>query len=292
MKTIRWMRWSPMLCLLLVGCAARDGVAPPGIAGRQLRTTQPAAHHNQARTVDARDLEDAEAARLAQVATSIAPAIVYISSELEATTDGADDASDASQPARTRSGGTGVILSSRAVLTNEHVTRDAHRLTVVTADGTVHSVERVLIDEALDLALLRVAGELPNVLAAPVDSAEVGAAVVALGGRSGHTPEGWRAGVVTDVRASLQSQLDPSGKRDYSRLVAATTRLEPGFSGGPLVDTQGCLVGLNVAVAGRPEDRTFRGYAIPFDERTREAVEQLLGQVEAEGPRLASHEGE
>ena len=82
-----------------------------------------------------------------------------------------------------------------------------------------------------------------------------------------------RPGVVTRASASMQEELDPTGQRDYRRLIESTAELAPGFSGGPLLNAAGRLVGLNVAVSGAPGDR--RGYAIPFDARMGEVVARL-----------------
>ena len=58
-------------------------------------------------------------------------------------------------------------------------------------------------------------------------------------------------------------------------LIESTARIEAGFSGGPLIDTQGRLVGLNVAVTGHPDSKRCRGYAVPLDNRIHKALADL-----------------
>jgi S1-C subfamily serine protease len=179
------------------------------------------------------------------------------------------------------SGGTGVVVApGGTILTNAHVVRDATQVTVCCADGRRYPVSRVAVHPHLDLAVLRIERDDLR----PVPPAEhppaAGSAVVALGGTSSLV-SAVRTGVVTDSELSLQNALDPTRRYDYGRLIASTTRLEPGFSGGPLLDAQGALVGLNVAAAGASETGSSRGYAIPFDARTRAAITELQTQLGA-----------
>jgi S1-C subfamily serine protease len=87
--------------------------------------------------------------------------------------------------------------------------------------------------------------------------------------------------VVTDVAVSLQNELDPRRARLYENLIESTTPIEPGFSGGALLDRQGRLIGLNVAVAGELNGDDCRGYAIPFSADIRKALAELAAQVQA-----------
>ena len=79
--------------------------------------------------------------------------------------------------------------------------------------------------------------------------------------------------------------MDPAGLSDYSRLIESTAQIEPGFSGGPLLDRRGRLVGINVAVA-EYTDGTF-GYALRFDEAEVSAVRTLIEQARSAREKLA-----
>ena len=182
-------------------------------------------------------------------------------------------------------GGTGVVIAAEGlVLTNEHVVRSASLITAVLADGSRHRVKRVVAATELDVAVLVLdcAGLRPLPLAdSPV---RVGEPVIAVGGRRSDEAISQRTGRVTHLAASLQNQLDPTRQRDYSRLIESTVRLEPGFSGGPLLDAAGQLVGLNVAMTGQPGQPRCRGYAIPFDTVTRKAINELARRAREARP--------
>ena len=100
-----------------------------------------------------------------------------------------------------------------------------------------------------------------------------------------------RFGVVTDATVSLQARIDPTGARRYDRLIETTVPLEPGYSGGPLIDAGGRLVGLNVAVAGETRSADCRGYAVPFNAETRHAIAELAASI-TDKPSLRGHTAE
>jgi len=85
--------------------------------------------------------------------------------------------------------------------------------------------------------------------------------------------------VVTRPVVSLQSQLDPARNRSYEELVESTAKLEPGFSGGPLLDVAGNLVGINVAASGPDQLGDVWGYSVPLNRETRAMVLDLVRQL-------------
>ncbi|MGD8452737.1 MAG: serine protease [Phycisphaerae bacterium] len=109
--------------------------------------------------------------------------------------------------------------------------------------------------------------------------------VVAIGRPSAGVGVCLRPGVVTAARASLQQWLAPAGGRCYDGLVESTARLEAGFSGGPLLDVDGRLVGLNVAICGSGTGE--RAYALPLDSPVQRAVADLVRRVRAGRPATA-----
>lgn len=183
------------------------------------------------------------------------------------------------------SGGTGVIISSNGlILTNEHVIRRAERITVILGDGSVHDVTAVAIDPHLDLAVVLIATSGLQSITPFGRSLRWGEPVVAVA-RLGEDQEySLRSGMVTDAYASLQNELDPSGRRDYATLVASTANLESGFSGGALLDGDGRFVGLSVAVSGGPTSPNRRAYAIPFGDAVSDAIARLTQEVLAATP--------
>lgn len=195
-----------------------------------------------------------------------------------------NDSSDA-RAALTNSGGTGIVISSDGlILTNEHVVRHAHDVTVVFHDGTEFPVKAIVVHPHQDIAVLQIdRNEMRSALPS-LESVKSGTPVVAVSCTADRREGYYRTGVVTSGRRSLQRELDPSGRRDYGDLVETTVELEPGFSGGPLLDSEGRLVGLNVAVTGSPGTDRYRGYAIPFDHQMHEAIGELVASARAAPP--------
>lgn len=191
------------------------------------------------------------------------------------------------QGTSTRSGGTGIVIAANGlILTNEHIVRRAMRITVVLHDGSEHLVESVVVDPRLDLAVVRIArsGLVPLRRAARIPAS--GASVVAVSCSRDHREHHYRLGLITDTETSLQRELDPAGRRNYSRLIESTTQLDPGFSGGPLLDSSGYVIGINVAATG--DSFETLGYAIPFDETTRLAVSSLVARAESQSTQNAA----
>ncbi len=198
---------------------------------------------------------------------------------------GRDEARTDSSNARaasTNSGGTGVVISSDGlILTNDHVVRHARDVTVVFHDGTEYPVKAVVVHPRRDIAVLQIDGTQWPAAVPSLEPVKSGTPVVAVSCATDRHEHCYRTGMVTSGRESLQRELDPAGRRDYGHLVETTVKLEPGFSGGSLLDSEGRLVGLNVAVTGSPGTDRHRGYAIPFDHEMREAVGELVALVKA-----------
>lgn len=213
---------------------------------------------------------------LQHVALGAANSVVRVKTK----TQGCGDVQNQSLVARatsTRSGGTGVVISSNGlILTNKHVVRYAKEVTVLFHDGAEYPVEVIVVHPRLDLAILKIDQIQLQATLPSLEPLKSGTPVVAVSCTTDHPDHCYRTGRVTNERKSLQRELDPARRTDYGNLVETTVKLEPGFSGGPLLDSQGHLVGLNVAVTGSAGTNRHRGYAIPFNRRMYEAVGQLI----------------
>lgn len=304
---MRWLRLAATLSTLLaLGCAGSAASRKASLARWQRVCAQfgsaaaapaaPASSASGPTAASAQPTQSPTAHDMRALRTSASratPALVHIRTVVRPPqTAGAD--ADTSRAAARGSGGTGVIIDAEGlILTNAHVVRDATEIRVVCADGGLARVLAVASDPVQDLALLRVelatdtAGPEPETGAAvrlpralPPNAAAVcaGQPVVSLGVLDGSEPPQQRVGVVLDDSASLQARLDPSGARDYSRLIESSAPIEPGFSGGPLLDRDGRFVGLNVAVRTRP-DGTRLGYALRFGEPQQAAIARLRAEV-------------
>ena len=158
--------------------------------------------------------------------------------------------------------GSGVIvLESGLVVTNAHVIKGGDEITVVLAGGREFEAELSLSDEASDLALLRMKGDLkdiPFVELAPSENLEVGDLVLAIGNPFG-VGQTVTSGIVS---AQGRSNLNIS---DYNFFIQTDAAINPGNSGGPLVDMNGRVVGINTAIYSRSGGSLGIGFAIPSE---------------------------
>ena len=167
-----------------------------------------------------------------------------------------------------RSLGSGIVISSDGyILTNEHVIRDADELTVKLLNGEEYDATVVGTDSRTDLAVLRIDGQ--NLVAARFgnsDEIEVGEWVLAIGNP-------YRlARTVTAGIVSAKDRPGVVGELAHEGFLQTDAAVNPGNSGGPLVNMRGQVVGINVAIFGT----SYQGisFAIPSN-RVRKVYEEL-----------------
>ena len=176
--------------------------------------------------------------------------------------------------------GTGVILDERgSILTNEHVIDGAGRIDVCIAGQGWRTAGVVGTDPQTGLAVIRI-GAKPSMYAClgDADALRIGHAVVALGYPAGTPSENPAAftGHISSPQRSLQGALDPTQNRFYAGLVESTASIPPGCSGGPLLDGDGRVIGINTAAATDARTGRQLGYAIPLSGHTRSIIDQLV----------------
>jgi putative serine protease PepD len=158
--------------------------------------------------------------------------------------------------------GTGVIVADNGtILTADHVIANGGSITVTFADGTVANATVASADKAMDIAVLRPA-KLPQVVVPATlgGAAAIGASVVAIGNPLGLT-DSVSAGIVSGLDRSADTD---TGKRNG--LIQFDAAVNPGSSGGPLLDSRGMVVGIVVAIADPDGQDAFAGigFAVPI----------------------------
>ncbi|WP_119300598.1 S1C family serine protease [Dongia deserti] len=180
---------------------------------------------------------DPYSARVAQAFETVGPAVVHIHAA-----------------GRQNGSGSGVLFAPDGyLLTNSHVVSGAARLFGSLTDGRRFDAELVGDDPATDLAVLRLQGAgLPHASFGSSARLRVGQLVVAIG-----NPLGFQATVTAGIVSALGRTLrSPSGRLIQS-VIQTDAPLNPGNSGGALVDGQGKVVGINTAMIGHAQGLCF-----------------------------------
>lgn len=141
--------------------------------------------------------------------------------------------------------GSGVTITPDGyIVTNSHVIEDAISIEVNLADGLSYNAEVIGQDAATDLALIRVPGHrLPIARLGDSDKLKVGQLAIAIG-----NPLGFQSTVTAGVISALGRSLRSRSGRLIENIIQTDAALNPGNSGGPLVDSHGLVIGINTAI--------------------------------------------
>ena len=153
--------------------------------------------------------------------------------------------------------GSGVIISSDGyIVTNNHVVNGVDEITVSLDDNTEYSARIIGTDETTDLALIKIEGDnLPAITIANSDDLKVGEWVLAVG-----NPLGLNNTVTAGIVSAKARQVGANGVESFIQTDAAINK---GNSGGALVNTSGCLVGINAMLYSETGSYVGYGFAIP-----------------------------
>jgi S1-C subfamily serine protease len=161
--------------------------------------------------------------------------------------------------------GSGTIVTDDGyILTNKHVIEGASIIVVTLSDGTRYKAELVATSSRYDLALLETGTETRGISFANSDNAKPGQTVLALGNP---------AGLSFTVTDGIISAAQRTG-RDNINYIQTDVTLNPGNSGGPIIDVQGRLIGITTLKAKGLEGI---GFAIPANDAKR-FVESTLSR--------------
>jgi S1-C subfamily serine protease len=150
--------------------------------------------------------------------------------------------------------GSGFVFSSDGfILTNAHVIDDSDRLNVTSLDGNEFTGELTGIDKDTDIAIIKIfgTGYTPVKLGISNDL-KIGQLVIAIG-----NPLGYQHSVSTGVLSAVGRTMRTPGGHLIDDILQSDAPLNPGNSGGPLIDTNGEVVGINTAIIQSAQGISF-----------------------------------
>ena len=156
-----------------------------------------------------------------------------------------------------RSGGSGVIISPDGyIVTNNHVVENATRLRVKLNDNRMYDATLIGTDPSTDVALIKIDEKnLPTLAFGDSDELRLGEWVLAIG-----SPFDLQSTITAGIVSAKARNLHTSGDRmDIQSFIQTDAAVNPGNSGGALVNTRGQLVGINTALTS--PTGTFAGYS-------------------------------
>lgn len=159
--------------------------------------------------------------------------------------------------------GSGFLISADGyILTNAHVVEDASDVYVVLTDKREFKAKIIGSDARTDVALLKIEGSnLPRLLMGDSDKIRAGEWVLAIG-----SPFGLESTVTAGI---VSAKARDTG--DYLPLIQTDVAVNPGNSGGPLINLQGEVVGINSQIYSRSGGFMGISFAVPIDEALRVA---------------------
>jgi serine protease Do len=198
------------------------------------------------------------------VAAAVTPAVVTVISRrrLEGDDNGLFQRFFGGEHPSVQGHGSGFILQENGtILTNSHVVEDAEELVVRLSDGQEYNATVVGRDSHTDIALIHVqAASLPVVQLGDSDDVRVGEWVLAIG-----SP--FRASLGSTVTTGIISGKgrDDVNVTDYEDFLQTDAAVNPGNSGGPLVNLRGQVIGINTAIATQNGSSQGVSFAIPIN---------------------------
>ncbi len=166
--------------------------------------------------------------------------------------------------------GTGFIISSEGyIVTNEHIIKGAKAAGIITYDGELHQVELIGKSEYMDIALLKISGSYDMLELADSDDVQIGEKVIAIGNP---------LGLQFSVSEGIVSGIHRPGLNEMEVYIQTDAALNPGNSGGPLINKKGEVIGINNFKIGGTEGMGFALESNSIGETVNEIAMLTLGQ--------------
>ncbi len=172
--------------------------------------------------------------------------------------------------------GSGVIISQDGyIVTNNHVVGFADYIEVITSDGRTFTASKIGTDPSTDLAVIKIEGQrLSNLSFADSDQVEVGQWVVAVG-----NPFNLTSTVTAGIVSAKGRDLDIiKNQKSIEEFIQTDAVVNPGNSGGALVDAQGRLIGINTAISSPTGVYAGYSFAIPSN-----LVKRVVTEIKESG---------
>jgi len=175
--------------------------------------------------------------------------------------------------------GSGIVVDTQGhILTNAHVVSGAQQIRVTFSDGQTVAATLAGIDTTADLAVIKVsvaASSLHPLTLGNSNSVQVGDSVYAIG-----APFGLSGSLSAGVVSALNRSNPASGGASLSHLIQTDAAINPGDSGGPLLNAQGQVIGINDSIESPVDGNVGVGFAISINQATQllPALEKGLNQ--------------
>jgi putative serine protease PepD len=175
--------------------------------------------------------------------------------------------------------GSGFVVDVKGdIVTNAHVVDGASTIKVTFSDGTKANASVVGTDTATDLAVVRVSGvsasKLHPLTLADSDDVAVGDGVLAIG-----SPYGLSETLTTGIVSALDRTITSPSGATIGGAIQTDAAINHGNSGGPLIDTDGKVIGVNAQIESDSDGNTGVGFAIPSDTVRTVAAALIAGEA-------------
>ena len=179
--------------------------------------------------------------------------------------------------------GSGFFISADGfILTNNHVVKDAIKITITDINKTEYTAKKIGTDPKSDLALLKIKadGNFPFIELGDSDAVEVGEWVLAIG-----NPLGQDLSVTSGIVSAKGRELSGLGV-DYQNFIQTDASINQGNSGGPLINMEGKAIGINSVILSTSGGNIGIGFSIPSN-----MAKKVIRDLKSEGRVIRGHLG-